>query len=58
MKSIEDLARLAHAAYTRRAGGHTLDGEPLPQWHELAEIRQRCWIEAARAVADEFKHLH
>lgn len=58
MKSLNQLARVAYAKYCQRAGGKTFDGKPLPEWLTLGAERQACWIEAARAVYEEVKHLH
>lgn len=58
MKSIDQLAQAAFTAYRVHAGSQTLDGQPLPLWEELSYIRQACWVEAARAVVAEIKHLH
>lgn len=58
VKSLNQLARMAYAAYCQRAGGKTFDDKPLPDWLALGAERQACWIEATRAVADQVKHLH
>lgn len=58
LKSFNQLARVAYVAYSKRAGGKALDGRPLPVWETLNPERQACWVEAARAIADEVKHIH
>ena len=58
MKSFNQLARVAYAAYCQRAGGQTFDGKPLPDWLALGAERQACWIKAVEAVCDEVKHIY
>lgn len=50
MISDYDLARLLWEAYSKKAGGKTYDGKPLPTWDDLGEDRQICWIAAAAAA--------
>ena len=40
MKSFEQLAASAYAAYCKQAGGLTFDGKPLPGWADLGADRQ------------------
>lgn len=46
------LGRLAFEAYSKRAGGLTHDGKPIPAWADVgSEVRAR-WCAAVHAVAD------
>jgi hypothetical protein len=58
MKSFNQLARIAYAAYCKRAGGKTYDGKPLPGWTDIGVERQACWIEAVKAVVHEVQSIH
>lgn len=58
MKSLNQLARKAYAAYCQRAGEAAMGGRPVPDWLHLSAEQQACWIEAARAVHEEVKHIH
>lgn len=58
MKSFNQLARIAYAAYCKRAGTKAFDGVPLPAWLDLPYECQACWIEAVKAVAQEVQHIH
>ena len=58
MKNFEQLSKAAYQAYCKQAGGLTFDGQVLPSYHELGADRQACWIAAAKAVAEEVKHIH
>ena len=59
MKSLNQLARVAYAAYWCRK-----HSKPYPEatlqsdWLALPCEQQACWIEAARAVYEEVKHIH
>lgn len=58
MKSFNQLARIAYAAFVRRAGGKTYDGKPLAEWLEIGVDQQACWIEAVKAVVQEVQSIH
>ena len=58
MKSIEQIAQAAYAAYCRKAGGKTFDGKPLPTYEQLGTDRQQCWIAAVQAVRKEIEAVH
>jgi hypothetical protein len=58
MKSIEQIAQAAYAAYCHKAGGKTFDGKPLPTYEQLGTDRQQCWIAAVQAVRTEIAAVH
>lgn len=58
MKSFEQLARSAYAAYCKQAGGVTFDGKPLPTFEQLGLDRQLCWIAVAKQLVAEVAALH
>ena len=58
MKSFKALAQAGYAAYCKQAGGLTFDGKPMPTYAQMGSDRQACWIAAAKAVAEEVKHIH
>ena len=58
MNSFNQLARVAYAAYRKRAGGKTLNGYPLADWTEIGVEHQACWIEAVKAVVKEVQQIH
>lgn len=49
-KTFEDLAGAGYKAYCKQAGGMTFDNKPLPEWSQIGENRQACWIAAAKEV--------
>jgi hypothetical protein len=51
------LAKRMWGAYSIRAGGKTFDGKPLPNWDELGEDRQACWIAAAEVPYARIEQL-
>jgi hypothetical protein len=52
MKSFNQLARIAYAAYLKRSGAT----EPL--WAGLSVETQACWIKAVEQMVAEFRQLH
>lgn len=60
MKSFEQLAQAAYAAYCKKAqrndqeglAGHALS------WEDLDEGTRQCWIEAARQIVAEAALIH
>ncbi len=58
MKSFEQLARSAYAAYCKQAGGVTFDGKPLPTFEQLGLDRQLRWIAVAKQLVAEVAALH
>lgn len=58
MKSFEQLAQAAYAAYCKQAGGKTFDGKPLPTFAQIGPERQDCWIAAAKQLWAEFGTIH
>lgn len=58
MKTFEQLAESAYAAYCKQAGGKTFDGKPLPTFAELGAERQACWVAAVKQTASEVAALH
>lgn len=58
MKSLNQLARAAYSAhYKRKHHTNNIDAV-VSAWLALSAEQQACWIEAARAVYEEVKHLH
>jgi hypothetical protein len=58
MKSFNQLARAAYAAFVQRAGGKTYDGKTLAGWTEIGVEQQACWIEAVKEVAAQLQAIH
>lgn len=58
MKTFDQLAASAYAAYCKQAGGKTFDGKPLPTYEELGEDRQACWRAAVTQVSAELAAMH
>lgn len=57
MKTFDQLAESAYAAYCKQAGGKTFDGKPLPTYAELGAERQACWVAAAKQIVSEYAVL-
>jgi hypothetical protein len=58
MKTFEQLAQSAYAAYCKQAGGTTFDGKPAPTWEQLGADRQACWEAATKQLVAELAALH
>ncbi len=58
MKSLMQLARVAYIAHWLHSNGSTDEAEALRAWLALKFDEIQGWVSAARAVADEVKHLH
>lgn len=58
MKTFEQLAQSAYAAYCKRACGKSFDAKPLPTWAELPAERQACWRAVAKHLVAEVAALH
>lgn len=58
MKSLDQIARTMYAAYCKSLGVDAARGCKLAPWNELGSQTQAAWVTAARAAADEVKHLH
>ena len=63
MKSLDQIARVMYAAYLKSAHDQKQSNPDLwlrdqPAWEALNPEMQTCWLAAARAAADEVKHLH
>lgn len=58
MKSIEQLAQSAYAAYLKRVGGRAFLGMPVPSWEQLSPEHRECWIAAVQQLWAEFSALH
>ncbi len=58
MRSIEQLARAAYAAYCLQAASLTSINKPLPSFDEMGAERQSCWIAAVQAVRKEIEAVH
>jgi transcriptional regulator of met regulon len=58
MKTFEQLAQSAYAAYCTQAGGTTFDGKPLPTWDQLGADRQACLEAVAKQLVAEVAALH
>jgi transcriptional regulator of met regulon len=58
MKSFDQLAQVAYAAYTKQAVGKAFDGKPLPTYAQLGAERQACWVAVAKQLVAEVAALH
>lgn len=58
MKSFDQLAQSAYAAYVKQASGRTLNGLPLLTWERLSDEHKACWIAAAKQLWAEFAAIH
>lgn len=58
MKSFDQLAQSAYAAYVKQAAGKTLNGFPLVAWDKLGDEHKACWIAAAKQLWAEFSAIH
>lgn len=51
--NVQELAKIAFAAYRERVGGKTYDGQELPQWEGLHPGVREGWIAAIKAAKNE-----
>jgi hypothetical protein len=58
MKSYNQLARVAFAAYLKRSSDIDEPEAARLRWLAMDAEQQACWIEAVKAVSDEVKHIH
>lgn len=63
MKSFEQLAQSAYAAYCKAVGGTAFDStlqqpKPLPTYQQLGQRQQAGWVAATRQVVAEHAAVH
>lgn len=61
MKSFEQIAQAAYAAFTKQAERTDVDGlviGPLLDWEDMHEIERQCWVEATKQIAAELALVH
>jgi hypothetical protein len=54
---MDDIGRIAYAAYAKHTDGKTYDGRDMPKWEDLGERIQGAWRAAASAATQAILNL-